>query len=212
VKRQRLFASLLFLLAALAGFGQDQPAASEYASLRDKVKGGDLAADFKRLRISYVGSPESQKAKDTDKQKQQMIAAINTKDFPKALKNANAVLDNDYSDIDAHFAEYIAYRELGDAKQADFHHAVVDGLIKSILDSGDGKSMETAYVVASVHEEYVILRFLGLQLHEQSLAHAHGHSYDVLDTKDSKSGKTVKLYFNIDVSMNHMMSLFGGKK
>jgi len=212
MKWQRTSASLLFLLAALAGFGQDQPAASEYASLRDKVKSGDLSADFKRLRISYVGSPESQKAKDTDKQRQEMISAINSKDFPKVLKNADVVLDNDYSDMDAHFAEYMAYRELGDAKQADFHRSVFQGLVKSILDSGDGKSIKTAYVVASVHEEYVILRVLGLERSGQSLHHDHGHSYDALDAKDPESGKTVMLYFNVDVPMNHMMSILGGKK
>lgn len=212
VKWQRLSAFLLLLLVLLAGFGQDKPAASEYASLRDKVKSGDLSADFKKLRISYVGSPESQKAKDTDKQKREMIAAINSKDFRKAIKNADVVLDNDYSNIDAHFAEYIAYRELGDAKQADFHQGVFQGLVKSILDSGDGKSMETAYVVASVDEEYVILRVLALQPHGQSLANDQGHSYDVLDAKDPKSGQTVTLYFNVDVSMNHMMNILGGKK
>jgi hemerythrin len=202
----------LLLLASALAWSQAGNAVSEYAGLRDKVKSGDLSIDFQRLRISYVDSPEHRQAKDTDDQKKRMIQAINAKDFTKALKNAEAVLDSDYSDMDAHFAEYIAYRETDDSKQAEFHRSVFDGLIKSILNSGDGKSEETAYVVASVPEEYVVLRVMGLQIRNQSLAHNGGHSYDVLEVKEPKSGKTSTLYFNVDVSMNHLLNLFGGKK
>jgi Domain of unknown function (DUF4919) len=185
---------------------------SEYAALRDKVKSGDLSIDFKRLRISFVDSPESRQARDTEEQSKKMVEAINAKDFRKALKNADVLLENDYTDMDAHFAEYIAFREMGDSKQADFHRAVFDGLIRSILNSGDGKSEDTAYVVASVHEEYVVMRALGLQPKGQSLARKDGHSYDVMEVKESKSGQTSTVYFNVDVSMNHMLNLFGGKK
>ena len=185
---------------------------SEYASLRDRVKSGDLAADFKRLRIAYVGSPEYQKAKDTDDEKRAMLRALDSRNFRKALQNAEVVLDNNFTDMDAHFVEYIAYRELGEAAKSDFHHSVFRHLVKSILDSGDGKSTEGAYVVASVDEEYVVLRVLGLRLVRQSLDQDKGHSYDVLETKDPESGKSVKLYFNVDVPMGRLMSILGDKK
>jgi hypothetical protein len=187
-------------------------ASSEYAGLRDRVKSGDLSVDFKRLRISFVDSPEYRAAKDTDQAKTAMFKALNAHDFKKATQNADVVLENNYTNMDAHFAESIAYRELGDAGKADFHHAVFDGLIKSILNSGDGKSKATAYVVASVDEEYVVLRVLGLRPNKQSLAHDQGHSYDVLEANDATTGKTVTLYFNADVPMNHLMNIFGDKK
>ncbi|MBZ5525605.1 MAG: DUF4919 domain-containing protein [Acidobacteriia bacterium] len=199
-------------LSALTCPAQDPKPASEYAGLRDRVKGGDLSVDFARLRISYIDSPEHQNAKDTDDQKTQMIQAINAHDYKKAIHNAEIVLENDYTDMDAHFGEFIAYREQGDAKASEFHRAVFDGLIRSILNSGDGKSKEKAYVVASVHEEYVVLRVRKLQPGEQSLVSDQGHSYDLLEAKDPATGKTVELYFNVDVSMNHMMKIFGDKK
>jgi hypothetical protein len=192
------------LLSAPACHGQDQKPASEYAGLRDRVKGGDLSVDFASLRISYIDSPESHNAKDTDKQQEEMFQAVKARDFKKAIVNAEIVLENDYTDMDAHFCEFIAYREQGDAKLAEFHRAVFDGLIKSILNSGDGKSKETAYVVAAVHEEYVVLRILKLQPGLQSLVGDKGHSYDLLEAKDPATGKTVKLFFNVDVSMNHL--------
>lgn len=191
---------------------QAQKSTSEYAGLRDRVKSGDLSVDFKRLRIAYVSAPEYHEAKDTEKETTAMIAAVNARDFKLAIQNADVVLENNYTDMDAHFVEYIAYRELGNAAQAGFHRSVFDGLIRSILNSGDGKSRETAYVVALVHEEYVVLRVLGLRPDKQSLDQDKEHSYDVLETKDPESGKAVKLYFNVDVSMNHLMNIFGDKK
>jgi hypothetical protein len=200
------------LMSVLICPGQDTKTTSEYAGLRDRVKGGDLSVDFARLRMSYIDSPEHQNAKDTDEQNKQMIQAINARDFKKAILNAEIVLENDYTDMDAHFAEFIAYREQGDTKQAEFHRAVFSGLIKSILDSGDGKSKETAYVVVSVHEEYVVLRVLKLQPGKQTLVKDKGHSYDMLDAKDPATGKAVTLFFNIDVSMNQLQKIFGDKK
>lgn len=207
----RSFLIVPLLLASTIAWSQAGGAVSDYAGLRDRARSGDLSVDFKNLRISYIDSPEAQHAKDTDQQSKQMIRAINAKDFAKAIKNAEVVLENDYTDMDAHFAEYIAYRELGDSKQADFHRAIFDHLIHSILDTGDGKSKDTAYVVASVHEEYVVLRVLGMAPRGQSLVHEGGHSYDLLDVLDQKSSNTTKLYFNVDVSMSHMMKVLGGK-
>lgn len=191
--------AIVLMAAALAVRSDGQKAASEYAGLRDRVKSGDFSVDFQRLRVSYVDSPEFKNAKDTDEQRTQMIQALNGKDFKKAIENADVVLENNYADMDAHFCKYIAHRELGDPKQADFHRHVFDGLIKSILNSGDGKTKETAYVVVSVHEEYVVLRVLGLQPQGQSLLHDQGHSYDVMKTKDRQSGEVVTLYFNADI-------------
>jgi Domain of unknown function (DUF4919) len=199
------------LLASTMAWSQPGNSVSEYAGLRDKVKGGDLSVDFKRLRISYAGSPERRQAKDTEDQKKTMIQAINAKDFTKAVKNAEVVLENDYADMDAHFAEYLAYRELDDGKQAEFHRSVFDGLIRSIFDSGDGKTPETAYVVISVDEEYVLLRVLHLSPAGQSLLHEKGHSFDLLEAKDPKTGGTINLYFNVDIPMGLLEKALGGK-
>jgi hypothetical protein len=200
------------LLPALPGRAQDAKPASEYAGLRDRVKGGDLSVDFARLRLSYIDSPEHEKAKDTDKEEKEIVQAINAHDYKKALRAAESVLENDYTNMDAHFGAFIASREQYDEKAAEFHRAVFSGLVKSILNSGDGKSKDTAYVVVSVHEEYVILRVLKLQMAGQSLVSDKGHSYDVMETKDPKTGETVKLFFNVDISMDRLRKALGDKK
>lgn len=181
---------------------QDKPnGRARYAELVERVKKGDKNVDFRDLRIAYAdwsGGP------DTDPQKKAMTGALNSKKYDEALKNADVVLDGDYADMDAHFVEYIANRELHRTEQAEFHKYVLQGLLDSITHSGDGKSFETAYEVITVHEEYVILRFMGLMPSKQSTSEKNGHSYDVLENVNPKTNEKVTLYFNIDIEEKHL--------
>ncbi len=179
----------------------DQP--SEYASLLASLKAGKTDIDYTRLRLSYMDSPEYKAAKDVSDSEKAMIEALNKKDYPAALKNAEIVLDSEYVNMDAHFVAYIANREMGAMDKAEFHRTVFRGLIDSIRNSGDGKSMEKAWVVISVHEEYVLLRVLGFTLSEQSLMRKDGHSYDVMKVKNAEDGTEQAFYFNVDIPFKH---------
>jgi hypothetical protein len=201
-------AKSIFVLVASAfltfGVGQeDKPKERPaYEALVEKVKTGDKGVDFKQLRLAYADSPTSRP--DTDPQKKAMTAALNSKNYPEALKNADVVLASDFVDMDAHFAEYVAQRELNNTEQAEFHKFVLHGLLDSIMHSGDGKSEETAFQVIEVHEEYVILRYVGLMPSKQSLSTKGGHSYDVMEAVDAKTQEKITLYFNIDVEMKRL--------
>ena len=194
----------VYLLAAGSLFCYAQRKAdSDYARLLARVKAGDMTVDFKQMRFAYMDSPEHKAAKDTDAEAEAMIAAVNAGDFPAAIKNADLVLASDYVDLDAHFAEYIAHRELHHEAESKFHKDVFDGLLHSITNSGDGKSEQTAYVVIQTHEEYVVMRVFGLTLDKQNLKRANHHAYDVIEATDQQSSQKVTLYFNIDIPMKH---------
>ena len=94
----------------------------------------------------------------------------------------------------------MAQRELEDPAKAEFHRTVFRGLIDSIRNTGDGKSPEKAWVIISVHEEYVVLRAMGLKPSGQSLMMDKGHAYDVMKAKD-EDGKEETFYFNTDIPM-----------
>ena len=177
--------------------------ASEYATLLVSLKAGNTAIDYTRLRLSYMDSPEYKAAKDTSKSEEAMTNALNKKDYPAALKDAEAVLESNYVNMDAHFVAFVANREMGALDKAQFHRTVFRGLIDSIRNSGDGKSMETAWVVINVHEEYVVLRALGFRPGEQSLMHKDGHSYDVMKVKNAEDGTEQTFYFNVDIPFKH---------
>jgi len=175
-----------------------------YEAMVERVKTGDQSVDFRQLRLAYAESPNYGNGPDTDPQKKSMTAALNGKDFVTAIKNADAVLAGNYVDMDAHFAEYIAHREMREPERAEFHKFVLQGLLRSITDSGDGKTPETAYQVIEVHEEYVLLNFMGVGLPKsQSYLHKNGHAYDAMTFDDPRSKKERTLYFNVDIPAKH---------
>src|ERR1035441_8816571 len=197
--RIRLVITMLAVTVLSAwSFCQGTPASkSTYADLVAKVKAGDKSVDFKELRFAYADSPGGP---DTDTQKKAMMSALNSKNYADALKNADRVLASDYVDMDAHFAEYIAYRELKDEEQAEFHKLVLQGLLDSIMHPGDGKSFETAFQVIQVHEEYVVLRFMGLMPSKQSMAEKNGHSYDVMGPPELRGQGGAALEFFLQLA------------
>jgi hypothetical protein len=192
------------LLAACCGSAAAKKPSGDYDKLVERVKSGDKTVDFRELRLAFANSPGFDRGPDTDPQKKVMGAALFSKDFATAIKNADMVLASDYVDIDAHMAEFMAYRELQEADLAEFHKFVFEGLLKSIADSGDGKTPETAFQVIQVHEEYILLHSLGVGLPEsQSLLRKNGHSYDEIKYQDPDSKKDVTIYFNVDIPIKH---------
>lgn len=198
------FLAVLFTSAVLSATSYPQtkqPANARYNDLVAKLKAGDKTVDFKELRVAYAGTIHTV---NTDPQKRAMAAALNAKKFDEAIENADAVLAADYADMDAHFLEYIAYRESQNPEQAAFHRFVLQGLLDSITKSSDGKSYETAFEVIEVDEEYVLLRFMGLMPSKQSMAEKNGHSFDVMETVNPKTKEKVTLHFNIDIEEQHL--------
>jgi hypothetical protein len=179
----------------------DQP--SEYASLLASLKAGNTDINYTRLRHGYMDSPEYKAAKDVSSSEDAMFEALNKKDYSVALKSAEAVLECNYVNIDAHYIAFIANQEMGATEKAEFHRTVFRGLINSIRNSGDGKSPETAWVVISVHEEYVLLRILGFKPSGQSVMQKDGHSYDVMKVKNATDGTEQTFYFNVDIPFKH---------
>ncbi len=195
----------LVLLACLVlpFLASAQASPSEYATLLASLKAGNTDIDYTRLRLSYPDSPERKNAKDTSAAEKAMFDALDAKDYSKALHNAQAVLDNEYVNLDAHFVAYIANRESGAPEKAEFHKTVFRGLINSIRNSGDGKTPATAWTVIGVHEEYVLLRVLGFAPGQQSVIHQDGHSYDVMKVKNRDTGAEETFYFNVDIPFAH---------
>ncbi len=193
-----LFATVALTPAVVA---QDPP--SEYATLLASLKAGKTDIDYARLRLSYMDSPEYKAAKDTSEPEKAMFEELNKKDYSAALKDAEAVLNSDYVNIDAQFVAMEANRQMGAMDKAQYHMTVFRGLIDSIRNSGDGKSIEKAWVVINVHEEYVVLRVLGFNPSQQSLVQKDGHAYDVMKVKNAQDGTEQTFYFNVDIPFKH---------
>ncbi len=88
---------------------------------------------------------------------------------------------------------------------------MLNGILRSIADSGDGKTAKTAFFTVDPSEEYVFLALvLGLRPKGQALAHVEGHDFDKMTAAD-EAGKEQVVWFNTDTDMQMMSKAIGGK-
>ena len=183
--------------------------AQDYENLLAKLKGGDTNIDYTALRMAFVET-KNYSFGGADKDEQAKFSKpFGDKSYKNALKEAEKFLETDYVDPDAHFVAYNSAKELNDGQKADFHKTVLLGLLNSIKNGNDGLSAQTPFKVITIGEEYSMMRFLGYKFSSQSLQNKDGHTFDVFEATDAKSGAKVTLYFNIDVVWKAENEIFG---
>jgi hypothetical protein len=196
IRRPQLAALLLLSLCFVAA---QEPAAnkSPYEDMVETIRSGNTNINFRQLWLAYVAFHVRNPLKDTEPQKQAMNQALRDKNYQGAVKEAEEVLRKNFVDLDAHSVELTAYHEQQRNDLADVQNHILDGLRSSMTHVGDGKSVETAFEVRNIPEEYLVLRFAGLTPSKQSLVFVGGHSYDFLEAVDPKTGDKFKLYFTL---------------
>jgi len=176
-----------------------------YAAMMQRLKSGDTDIDYEDLRMAYTRSEFYATADDTDiaELRGAMFQALSAGDMKTAGDRAQRILDLTYVDIDAHMVAAVVYRRTNDDTKAEFHRTIAMGLLQSIQDSGDGKSVDTAFVVISAEEEFALLRSQGLVAKMRSMIRGGGRAFDVIDVADD-AGHTGKLYFNVGIPLGQV--------
>jgi hypothetical protein len=195
------FAAFIFagvvLWLAIGSVSAAPPA--RYEDFLAQAKQDAAAVDFTALRYAYAESGlYNPYDADQATMKQSMVKSFTEKDCANALKLAQTLLEKNYLNIDSHIASALCHESAKQAEPAKHHHAMARGLINSIMASGDGKTVETAFAVIAIDEEYRVLSMLGLRKTRQALVAKNGHKFDALTAIDDKSGGSMTLYFNID--------------
>ena len=197
VKKMLWLGMTMAVLGALAA-----PAASPvtakptYESLLEKARRGDPGLDFTALRMAWADRLAAARPADPELRKK-MFEALHQDQWAAVIETGNQVLAQNYLDIDAHMFVAFAYEKTHEPEKSALHRTMGNGLMKSILASGDGRSFKTAFVVVSVEEEYSVLKHYRLQSDKQDLVNGEGHGYDVL-TAETDQHEKATVYFNID--------------
>lgn len=208
-------AIFIFLLVLLHGHGYGEEikkSVPDYFTLVKQLKNNDRSIDFTALRYSYTKTKEYNPYGGDDTDKDVMYKALNNNEFAEAAKHAQAVLDKNYVDMDAHFVCKIAFRETKNTDKQDYHAFVLKGLLASIYASGNGQTAETAFVVINTREEYFFLKMYGYNVIKSSLVKINDRSYDKMDTEERKTGEKIVFYFNVDMPFNWLSSQMENKK
>lgn len=163
------------------------------------MKKGDLSIDFRLLRMACIRSslcePRGSLAD---------LRALNDADTAKkVVEIAEKLIDRGFVNIEAHATVVQAYTKLNDPAKAKFHLDVTTALIRSIMNSGDGKTKESAFEVICDREEYDTLAALGLPYFGPTVTWVGGlkdgpHTFEKFQVQNPKTGQNVTVFFNID--------------
>lgn len=176
--------------------GNARAAELSYDDYVAQVKAGKLDIDYTAFRMAYVASPKYEPYGAARVLMGQMKKAYTAGDCPAAMAHAKEIFEVNLVQIDAHFVTALCQRKAGNEEEARREHAMLMGLVRSVLGSGDGKSPETAFV--AIEEEYSVLAALSLTLVRQALVNHGGSAFDRMEAKKRDSDQTVTLYFNVD--------------
>lgn len=189
-----LLASAILLMTAPAN-----AAPGDYQQMIAEAKSGNASIDFRALRDAYANSPNYDPyGLKIASPRDAMMEAYERNDCHTALVRAQEILAVDFVQIDAHFVSALCYGAAGDIAAESRERKIADGLVQSILSSGDGKSPATAYEVVELDEEYILLGVLELDARMQALVRDGGHSYDLIDAVASRTGQKRTIFFHVD--------------
>ena len=68
-----------------------------------------------------------------------LSSLLNGKKFDQALKKVNQILEKVFVDAELHYMAFVASSESGNKEKAEFHKAVIRGLLDSIQENKHGK-------------------------------------------------------------------------
>ena len=199
--RRILICSILSLVA-ISLFGQAEIVipifGDKYSEYVKKVEAGNTNIDYEDLRFSFIKSKQfrvaSQKSKEISQLKDSMYKEMNKLNYEEIISLAKQILSIDYTNMMAHKVLSQTYDMMDDVANAQKYESIEMGLLKSIIQSGDGKSCETAWKVIQIAEEYFILDMLGVKLERQSIV-SGGGLCDRMDVTDE--GVPATYYFDV---------------
>lgn len=178
---------------------EQQKAEGEYVETLGRVQHGDMSVDFRAFRVAGAlkSGPHASKLETEERAAFRNIMASG--DWTGALDSAKRALERNYASPIAQYDAMAAYQAMGRADEAAAHEKILNALLDSIRQSGDGKSPETAYFVVTVQEEYIFLnRVLNVRAKSQDWVRKDGHFYDRLAVPDSTTNQVGYLWFNAD--------------
>ena len=174
---------------------------SLYIELVSQMENGEKDIDFTELRMAYANSSYYQPYGEDIEVDRSMRKAYSAGNYNTAIRHAKKIHEDNFLDIDSHIYCSMAYEKLNNDERSDYHRYIALGLLRSVAESGDGKTKESALIVISVAEEYAYLDMMGLKMKQQSLIEENGHEYDMLETEDIETGDKIVLYFNVDLPL-----------
>ena len=154
-----------------------------FDSLVQRATAGDAGVDYTALRNAYPFTEQWDPfGNKTASLLREAEAAKIGGDCAVALEKLEVVLKYDFTNDSAHALRADCIGATNQA-EAQIENNIANGLIHSLMESGDGLSEKTAYIVNTMREELDVLanRHIQLKTRHTEVRGSNGHYYDVVD-------------------------------
>ena len=189
-----------------AAFAARKRIQTDYVHLTQRAADGDRSVDFAALRASYPFTDQwDPYGNKTAALLDQAAAAARGKDCATALGKIDEILKLDFTIDAAHALRSDCLAATGNGAASKIESDIADGLIHSLMDSGDGNSEGTAYVIVTQREEMDVLanRQLVLKVRQTEVRGDNGRFYDEVQATSPRGGESLKtVYFDISSFVN----------
>ncbi len=181
-----------------------------YPKLFSRYKANDTTLSKVDYKYLYYGQPvmPGYQPYSRNPRKQELNHALEQNNYARVITLGKEILAAKPFDINTVFGMVAGYTNLNDpqGKQWDYKFR---RLVDVILDSGDGLSRETAYVVTDPADEFIITGILGLEVVKQTVV---DNKYDLLQVAQPNEYNLKELYFNIEKPLGTISKKATAKK
>jgi hypothetical protein len=189
-----------------SAFAERKRLQASYFDLTRRAAAGDKSVDFTALRAAYPYTDQwDPYGNKTAALLDQAAAASKGKDCATALQKLDEILTLDFTIDAAHALRSDCLAETGDAAGSAIESAVANGLIQSLMESGNGDAQKSAYVVMTEREEMDVLanRHLVVKIRQTQVRGADGRFYDEVQSTAAADGAAVQtVYFDVSSLVN----------
>ncbi|MFT7560387.1 MAG: hypothetical protein ACI93R_002307 [Flavobacteriales bacterium] len=175
---------------------------TKYRELVQSLTLGEEPRSSSRLRDLYRQSSYYSPADTSlDDANRALIHAIEDGDVDLCSKLAHAILQQNYTELYAHYAASYCSKVMMHDDLAVHHQHVLDGLMNSIKDSGDGRSIDTAIELLSLRELRAFLDIEGYSAQDKRPVLVRGKNILEVIAVSNAGGKSEIFYFDLSSSI-----------
>ncbi len=167
-----------------------------YQKMLFKYKGLPKSIDSLEAQYLYYGRTFLEKTVSTsDKPFKKLLDDFKKQDYVETIAKANQLLSEDPTNLDLLMIVLQCYDKQQDVKNFTYYLSQFKLLTSAILDSGDGKSEDSAYLVNSVGDEYILINVIQIPRQaSRSSKPATGGMFDIWENNNIKT--YIKVIYN----------------
>ncbi len=178
-----------------------------YLALKARAQVDDVTLNYSDLRKAFTKSSYYQPyGSDERKQVEDIFKLYGNDQFQLCLDSAEEFLSKNFISLGGHYVSVVCAKALKLDEKAYLHEEILEGLLHSISNSGDGQSVETAYTVYTTEELYTFLQLNGLQVKGQGIINEKNKVFETMHVGNQQTLEEYTLFFDITTQWQHAFS------